>query len=68
MKLQKKKVTSFDELPLILNCDNVKEILRVSKAKAYEIMKSDNFPRLNIGKRVLVEKEAFIEWLKGLSC
>ena len=42
-------------------------LLRISKANAYKIMASDNFPTLRIGKRVLAEKTAFTNWLKGLT-
>ncbi len=62
MKLQK-KITSFDCLPVIMNVDDVMKVLRVSKPNAYKIMAADTFPKLSIGKRVLVKKEAFLQWL-----
>ena len=62
MKIQK-KITSFDYLPVIMTVDDVKNILRVSKPNAYKIMASDTFPKLALGKRVLVQKEAFLKWL-----
>ena len=42
---------------------DVQEVLRVSKPNAYRIMALDAFPKMKIGKRVLVEKEAFKNWL-----
>lgn len=64
MKVQK-KITSFDTLPVIMNVDDVTKVLRVSKPNAYKIMSSDTFPKLTIGKRVLVRKEAFLQWLNS---
>lgn len=62
MKIQK-KITSFDYLPVIMTVDDVKNVLRVSKPNAYKIMSSSTFPKLAVGKRVLVQKEAFLKWL-----
>ena len=56
-------ITSFDNLPVIMNVDDVKDVLRVSKPNAYKIMGSDTFPKLSIGKRLLVKKEDFLQWL-----
>lgn len=64
MKVQK-RITSFDALPVIMNVDDVMKVLRVSKPNAYKIMGSDTFPKLSIGKRVLVQKEAFLQWLSN---
>lgn len=64
MKIQK-KITSFDSLPVIMTVDDVKNVLRVSKPNAYKIMASDAFPKLAVGKRVLVQKEAFLNWLNN---
>ncbi len=65
MKLHK-KTTSFDSLPLVLNVDDVMQTLRVSKANAYKIMGADTFPKMVIGKRVLVQREDFKNWLDSL--
>lgn len=60
-----KKVTSFEALPLVMTVKDVQEVLRVSKPNAYRIMALDTFPKMKIGKRVLVEKEAFKDWLEN---
>lgn len=62
----KKKITSFDNLPLIMSVSDVQCALRISKQNAYQIMAKPNFPKMKIGKRVLVEKEAFKKWLKEM--
>lgn len=67
MKTLKRKIKTLDELPAVMTVDDVMEILRISKANAYKIMASDDFPTLRIGKRVLAEKTAFTSWLKDLT-
>lgn len=64
MKIQK-KITSFDNLPVVMDVDDVMKVLRISKPNAYKIMASDTFPKLSVGKRVLVQKEAFLKWLNN---
>lgn len=58
-----KKVTSFEALPLVMTVKDVQDVLRVSRPNAYRIMNLESFPKMKIGKRVLVEKEAFKNWL-----
>lgn len=54
---------NYDELPLMLNADAVKNLLGVSMSTAYELMHEKNFPSLRIGNRLLVPKEKFIAWV-----
>ena len=39
-----KSATTFDDLPLILNVNDVASILAISKVSAYELVKSKGFP------------------------
>ena len=63
----RKKITSFDNLPLIMTVSDVQCALRVSKQNAYQIMATEHFPKMKIGKRVLVEKDAFKNWLADMA-
>ena len=58
------KYKSFDELPLMLNAKMVADVLGISISGAYELMNGDGFPVKRIGKRIMVLKEDFQEWLK----
>ena len=61
--MKKSKYKSFDELPLMLNAEMVADVLGISRAGAYELMKEEGFPSKWIGKRVIVPKDAFQKWL-----
>ncbi len=55
--------TNYDQLPLALNADDVAQVLGVSRAQAYNLMRSEGFPTLKIGKRMTVPKQKLIEWI-----
>lgn len=55
---------SYDELPLMLNADTVKDVLGISISSAYELIKEKGFPSLKIGSRIVVPKDKFIEWVE----
>ena len=55
--------TSYDQLPLALNADDVAAVLGISRANAYMLMRAKGFPTIFIGKRMIVPRDKFIEWL-----
>ena len=60
-------IKSFDELPITLRAEDVADILGVSRANAYVIMHSKGFPKMQIGKRIMVTKEKLQEWMETQS-
>ena len=56
--------TSLEQLPLALSADDVAQVLGISRANAYELMHSEGFPTLRIGKRMTVPKDKLIEWIQ----
>ena len=56
---------SYDELPLMLSVPEVAAVLGISRAGAYELVRSDGFPALKIGSRIVVPKEKFIDWVNA---
>ena len=61
-----KEVTykSYDDLPLMLSVPDLTAVLGISRAGAYELVKSKSFPALHIGNRILIPKEELIAWIK----
>ena len=56
--------TNYDQLSLALNADEVAQVLGISRAGAYTLMHSEGFPVLNVGRRMVVPKTKFLEWLE----
>lgn len=54
---------SFDDLPLMLSVPDVASVLGISRAGAYDLVRSDGFPVIRIGKRVVIPKENLVEWI-----
>ena len=54
---------SFDDLPLTLTVMEVAKALRISRAGAYDLVRTEGFPALKIGSRIVIPKEKFIEWM-----
>lgn len=61
--------THFDQLPLMLNADQLAQVLGISRAGAYQLMHAKGFPTIRIGKRMVVPKENLLRWLDSkLEC
>ncbi len=60
-------IEEHDNLPTMLNVNDVADILGLSKTKIYELMNSSEFPTLRIGKRMMVSKEQFVNWINRKS-
>ena len=60
-----KKVTfkSYEELPLMLSVLEMTAALGISRAGAYELARTEDFPALKIGTRVVIPKDKLKEWV-----
>ena len=61
--MRESKFKNYDDLPLTLTAPDVGEVLGISRAAAYELVRSQGFPRLKIGTRILVPKDKFLAWI-----
>lgn len=58
-----KPVTDPSQLPMALNAKEVAAVLGISRAGAYNLMRSEGFPTLFIGKRMVVPKDRLMDWM-----
>ena len=56
--------TSYDQLPLALCADEVATILGISRGQAYGLMHNPTFPSIPVGKRKIIPRDKFIEWME----
>ena len=61
--MNQKRYHSLEELPLMMNMADVAAVLGISKAGAYKLAHSIDFPAFQIGRRIVVSREKFLEWL-----
>lgn len=60
-----KPVTDPAQLPMALNAKQVAAVLGISRAGAYNLMRSEGFPTLRVGNRMIVPKDQLIAWINA---
>ena len=55
---------NYDNLPAVLNANQLAAALGISRAGAYKLLNTGTFPTLRIGKRLLVPKDKLVEWIE----
>ena len=61
--MNQKQYHSLEELPLMMNMADVATVLGISRAGAYKLAHDRRFPAFQIGKRIVVSREKFLDWL-----
>lgn len=57
------KYKEYSDLPMMLTVPEMGEALGISRAAAYQLVRSKGFPSMKIGTRILVPKDKFIKWI-----
>ena len=60
--MERKIYRSFDELPAVLTAVELAAFLGISQSGAYNLMHSEGFPTLVVGRRMMVLKEKLRIW------
>ena len=63
-KESKPRFNSIDDLPTVLNAGDLAGALNISRATSYCLLRSADFPTLQIGRRLLVTRDSLLEWIK----
>ncbi len=64
MLMKKYEYKNYDDLPLSLSVEQVAAALGISRTSAYDLVRTDGFPRLEINCRIVVPKMQFIKWIE----
>ena len=54
---------NYSDLPLMLSVPEVAKVLGISRAGAYDLVRTDGFPKIRIGNRIVVPRDKFIAWI-----
>ncbi|MCA1022132.1 helix-turn-helix domain-containing protein [Halobacillus litoralis] len=60
--MHEKTLDSYSE---VLNVEDIQTILSIGRKQAYDLVNSDAFHSIRIGKRIKVSKNVFEKWLTG---
>ena len=67
--MKKSIYKSKNELPMFLTVMDVANLLGISRASAYELVKQENFPKLKIVQgRTIIPRDRLLEWLDEQTC
>ena len=61
--MKKETFKSYECLPLMLSVPEMATALGSSRAGAYELARSEGFPVLRIGNRIVIPKDKLQEWV-----
>ena len=61
----KSTYTNIEDLPLTLNAREAAQVLRISKSKVYDLARTESFPAIRIGKRVVIPRDKLIQWMNN---
>ncbi|WP_342439965.1 helix-turn-helix domain-containing protein [Paenibacillus sp. FSL L8-0436] len=65
---QQLNITKTEELlPPVLSPADIQKFLGIGQKQSYELLNSDAFHVSRVGRRMLVSRAVFIEWLEGRS-
>ena len=62
-RMKKEIFKSNEDLPLMLSVPEMGAALGISRAGAYELARSEGFPALRIGTRIVIPKDKLQEWV-----
>ena len=54
---------SISEVPVVLNAHQLASVLNISLTNAYCLLRSESFPTLRIGRRLLVSRDNLLNWM-----
>lgn len=54
---------NIDDLPITLTAIDIANILGISRNSAYALCNSKDFPTIRLGKRIIISKDAFVNWI-----
>lgn len=60
-----KNYQNIAELPFTLSVEELAAFLGISRVGAYNLTHSEGFPTLRVGKRILIPRDLFLDWMKG---
>ncbi|MFP5111372.1 helix-turn-helix domain-containing protein [Bacillaceae bacterium C204] len=53
------------ELPEVMEVKHIQTFLGIGRCQSYQLVKTNTFHTVKVGKRILIPKKSFIEWFEG---
>lgn len=52
-----------NQTPILYTVDDMQQIFKIGRCKAYQLMSSSGFPAIRLNKKLLVEKGKLEDWI-----
>lgn len=52
----------FDDLPMCMLVKDVSAVMGISAPKAYELVHSEGFPSIQVGRKIVIPRDRFLKW------
>ncbi len=62
--MAKNTYKSYNELPLMLSVMDIAALFGISRSHAYNFVHEEGFPKIEIGSRIIVPKDALMKWIE----
>ena len=59
-----KIMQTVENLPFTLTVQDIADILGINRNKAYNLSHREDFPSIQLGRRIIIERNLFFEWLE----
>jgi len=53
----------IEDIPMVFGPRELSKILGISKNKTYEVVNRYDFPKIRVGRRIIISKKHFLEWM-----
>ena len=57
--------TSIKDKPETLTANDLMEIFPLSRSGVYELLRDPDFPKLHLGRRIIIPRDTLIDWLNN---
>ncbi len=52
-----------NDFSMVYTIKELAQVLKISNSSAYQLARSENFPKVYVGKRILIPSQELKEWL-----
>ncbi|MCL6601100.1 MAG: helix-turn-helix domain-containing protein [Alicyclobacillus macrosporangiidus] len=52
----------YSNLPFTLSVHDIAALLGISRTRAYQLVNENDFPKIRVGRRICVPRDAFLRW------
>lgn len=49
---------------LTMNVSDLQQALGIGRNQAYDLVNRDDFPKIRVGRKILIPRDAFLRWLE----